>query len=151
MEEQVNQIGSLIRRQSIQESNYDSYYDNFDDDCVTAISCSKSVRDVQPGIMFIQIGNTETEALVDLGSISTEINKYLANALVMYRQEIYWKQPPTLQDLKNFSNELIKAVGVTISTVKISNCIATNQNVTVVEDGQRPIIGPDLFPQFGCH
>ena len=64
VEERVNQIGSMIR-QSIHDANNGSYYDNFGDDFVAVISCSERVREVEPGNMYIQIGNTETEALVD--------------------------------------------------------------------------------------
>ena len=47
-----------------------------------------------------------------------------------------------------FFNGLIKAIGVIKTSFKCNDWVATGVNVTVVEDGHRPIIGRDLFPQL---
>ena len=99
--------------------------------------------------MLIQIANTETKALVDSGIVCTVINKSLAIAVVLDINESYWVQTPQFQDLKIFSKELNKTVGVINTTVRCKDWIVTNLNVTVVEDGHRPIIDRNLFPQFG--
>ena len=67
----------------------------------------------------------------------------------MNSKESYWTQPPASQDLKTFSNELIETIGVINTTVKWNNWLATNVNITIVEDGHRPIIGRDLLAQLG--
>ena len=91
VEERLNQIGSMIRRKSIHDANNDPYYDDFGDNCVAVISCSERVREVEPGNMYIKIENTETEALVDSGSVCTKKNKNSAIDLVMNSKDIYWK------------------------------------------------------------
>ena len=54
-----------------------------------------------------------------------------------------------IHDLKTFSNDIIKIVGVINTSKKCNDWIATGVDVTVVEDGHRPIIGRDLFPKLG--
>ena len=51
--------------------------------------------------------------------------------------------------MKTFSNDIIKIVGAINASIKCNDWIATGVDVTVVEDGQRPIIGRDLFPKLG--
>ena len=63
--------------------------------------------------------------------------------------ESYWVQSPEIHDLKTFSNDIIKIVGIINTSIKCNDWIATGVNVTVVEDGHRPIIGRDLFPMLG--
>ena len=78
--EQVNQIESMIQKHSIYDANYDSddansYYDDFDENCVSVISDSENIRQVGPENMLIRFVNTETKALVDLGSLCSIIIK----------------------------------------------------------------------------
>ena len=54
-----------------------------------------------------------------------------------------------MHDLKIFSNDIIKIVGVIKTSIQCNDWIATGVNVTVVEDGHRPIIGGDLFSKLG--
>ena len=54
-----------------------------------------------------------------------------------------------MHELKIFSNDLIKTIGVIKTSGKCNDCVATDVNVTVVEDGHRPIIGRKLFSQLG--
>ena len=63
--------------------------------------------------------------------------------------ESYWVESPEIHDLKTFSNDIIKIVGVINTSIKCNDWIATGVDVTVVEDGHRPIIGRDLFPKLG--
>ena len=150
-EEQMNQTDSLIQQHNIYDANYDLDYDNFDDNCVAVISDTDSLRNVEPVNMQIQFRNTETKALVDSGSACTINNKSFAKAVVMHCKESYWIQTQDLQDLKPFSNELIKTIGVINTTVKCTDCIAPNVNVTLVEDCHRSIIGRYcLFATWTC-
>ena len=146
--DQVNNINKLLQQQSIYDANYDSDYDDFDDNCVAAISIQNNVREVEPVNLEICVGNTKTKALVDSGSVCTIVNKSLADTVVSECNESYWVQSPKIHDLKNFSNDIIKIVGVIKTSIECNDWIATGVDVTVVEDGHRPIIGRDLFPKL---
>ena len=91
------------------------------------------------------MGNTSTKALVDSGSVGTIINKSFANAVVSDCQESFWVQSPEMHKLKTFYNDLIQTIGVMKISVKCNDWVASYVNVTVVENGHRPIIGRDLF------
>ena len=65
--------------------------------------------------------------------------------MILNSNESYWTKPSAFQDLKTFSIELIKTIGVINTTVKRNKWIATNVSVTVEEDGHKPILGRDLF------
>ena len=76
--EEVNQIETMMQKHSIYDANYNSDYNNFDDNCVAAISDSNNIREVKLVNMHIQIKNTDTKTLVKSGSVCTIINKSLA-------------------------------------------------------------------------
>ena len=147
--DQVNNIKELLQQQSIYDANHDSDYDDFDANCVAAISIQINVREVEPVNLEICVGNTKTKALVDSGSVFTIVNKSLADTVVSECNESYWVQSPKIHDLKTFSNDIIKIVGVINTSIECNDWIATGVDVTVVEDGHRPIIGRDLFPKLG--
>ena len=102
--EQVNQVEAMMQKHSIYDANYDSDYNDFDGNCVAVISDSDNIREVEPLIMHIRFGNTETKALVDSGSVCTVISNSLVNAVVLNCQESYRVQSPENHDLKSFSN-----------------------------------------------
>ena len=147
--EQVNNISKLLQQKSIYDANYDSDYDDYNDNCVAAISIKTDTREVEPVNLDICVGNTYTKALVDSGSVCTIVNKSLGDTVVSECNESYWVQSPEIHDLKNFSNDIIKIVGVINTLIKCNDWIATGVDVTVMEDGHRPIIGRDLFPKLG--
>ena len=145
--EQINHIDRLLQKHIVYDANYDSDYDNYDDNCVATIN--NNTREVEPVNLNSRIGKTSTKALVDSGSVCTIFNKNLATAVVSDCKECFWVQSPEMHELKTFSNDLIKTIGVIKTSVKCKDWVATGVNVTVVEDGHRPIIGRDLFPQLG--
>ena len=147
--EQINNISRLLQQKSIYDANYDSDYDDYDDNSVAAISIKTDTRGVQPVNLVLCVGNTSTKALVDSGSVCTIVNKSLADTVVSECNESYWVQSPEIHDLKTFSNDIIKIVGVIKTSIKCNDWIATGVDVTVVEDGHRPFIGRDLFPKLG--
>ena len=51
--EQANQIHAMTQKHSIFDANYESDYDDFDDNCLAVISDSDSIRDVEPVNMHI--------------------------------------------------------------------------------------------------
>ena len=147
--DQVNNINKLLQQQSIYDANYDSDYDDFDDNCIAAISIQNNVREVEPVNLEICVGNTKTKELVDSRSVCTIVNKSLADTVVSECNESYWVQSPNIHDLKTFFNDIIKIVGVINTSIECNDWIATGVDVTVVEDGHRPIIGRHLFPKLG--
>ena len=147
--EQVNHINRLLQKHSIYEGNYDSDYDNYDDNCVATISIKNNTREVEPVHLNICTGKTSAKTLVDSGSVCTIINKSLVTTVVSDCKDSFWVQSPEMHEPKTFSNDLIKTIGVMKTSIKGIDWIATAVNLTVVEDGHRPIIGRDLFPQLG--
>ena len=147
--EQVNNISKLLQQKSIYDANYDSDYDDYDDNCVAAISYNTDTREVEPVNLDIRVGNTSTKALVDSRSVCKIVNKSLADKVVSECKDSYWIQSPEIHDLKTFSNDIIKIIGIIKTSIKCNDWIATDVDVTVVEDGHRPIIGRDLFPKLG--
>ena len=99
--------------------------------------------------MDISIGNTKAKGLVDSGSVCTIINKNLATTVVSGCKESFWLQSPEMHDLKTFSNDLIKIIGVIKTSIKCNNWVASEVDVTVVDDGHKPIIGRDLLSKLG--
>ena len=147
--EQVNHIDRLLQKQSIYDAKYDSDYDDYDDNCVATIPISNDTREVKPVNLDICIGNTSTKALVDSGSVCTIFNRILATTVVSECKEGFWVQSTEMHELNIFSNDLIKTIGVIKTSIKCKDWVAAGVNVKVVEDGHRPIIGRDLFPQLG--
>ena len=64
-------------------------------------------------------------------------------------KESYWVQSPEMNDLKTFSNDIIKIIEVINTSIKCNDWVATGVDVTGVEDGHRHIIGRDIFPKLG--
>ena len=147
--EQVNHIDRLLQKHSIYYANYYSEYDDYDDNCVATVSINNNTRKVEPVNLNICIGNTSTKALVDSGSVCTINNESLATAVVSDCKESFWVESPEMHELKTFSNGLKKTIEVIKTSVKCNDWVATGANVTVVEDGHRPIIERYLFPQLG--
>ena len=50
---------------------------------------------------------------------------------------------------QTFPNDLMGIIGVINTTLNGNNWIVKDVNVTVAEDGHRPILVRDLFPQLG--
>ena len=115
---------------------------------MATISVNSDPLEAKPVNLDICVGKTTTKALVASGSVCTIINKSLANAVVSACKESYWVQSPEIHDLKTFSNDIIKIFGVINASIKCNDCIATGVDVTVVEDGPRPIIERDLFSKL---
>ena len=136
----------MLQKQGINDANCDSDYDDYDDNCVATISINSDTREVEPANLDICIGNTKTK---NTGSVCTIVNKSLATTVVSECKESFWVQSPEMHDLKSFSKDLIKIIGVIKTSIKCNDWVATRVDVTVVEDGYRPIIGRDLFPKLG--
>ena len=101
----VNQIERMLQRHSIYDANYDSDYDEFDDNCVAVISDFDNISEVEPVNMHNRIGTTETKDLVDSESVCTILKISLANAVVLNSQESFLLQSPDNLYLETFSNE----------------------------------------------
>ena len=58
---QVNNISKFLQQKSIYDANYDSDYDEYNDNCVAAISIKTDTREVEPVNLVICVGNTSTK------------------------------------------------------------------------------------------
>ena len=76
---------------------------------------------MEPVNLNICIENTSAKALVDSGSVCTIINKSLPTAVVSDRNESFWVQSAEMHELKTFSNDLIKTIGVIKTSVKCND------------------------------
>ena len=147
--EQVNHIERLFQKHSTYDANYDSDYDDYDHNCVATISINNNTREVEPVNLNICMGNISIKALLDSGSVCTIINKSLATTRVPDCRDSCWVPQTEMHELRTFSKYLINTIGVIKSSIKCNDWIATGVNVTVIEDGHRPRIRRDLFPQIG--
>ena len=57
----------MFQVHSIYDANYNSDFEEFDNNCVARISDTFNIREPEPVNVNICIGNTETKALVDSG------------------------------------------------------------------------------------
>ena len=101
--EQINHIYRLLQKHSIYDANYDSDYDDSDDNCFATIYISNASREVEPVNLNICIGNTSTKVLVDSESVCTIIKKSLATAVISDCKKSFWEQSPEMHELKTFS------------------------------------------------
>ena len=136
--EQVNNIDRLLQCHNIYDANYNCDYDNYNDNCdnyndnwVATIAYKSETRELEPVNLEICVGITGTKALLDSGSVCTIINKSLANTVVSECDKSYWVLSPEIHDLKTFSNDIIKIIGVINTSIKCNDCTATNH-----EDGK---------------
>ena len=81
VEEQVDQIDKVMQKPNIYDTNYEPDHDDFEDKSVAVSSHSDFIREVEPVNTHIELEDTETKALVDLGSVCTNIIESLANAV----------------------------------------------------------------------
>ena len=98
--EQVNNIDRLLQKQGIYDANYDSDYDDYDDNCVATISINSDTREVEPVNLDFCVGNTNTKGLVDSGSVCTIINKSLPKTVLSECKESHWVQSLEMHDPK---------------------------------------------------
>ena len=63
----VNNIDRLLQKQGIYDANYDSDYDDYDDNYVATISIKSDTREMEPVNLDICVGNTKTKAFGGFG------------------------------------------------------------------------------------
>ena len=144
-EETVNYITSY---QQLYDQVYNSNYDSDSDNYVAAISC-ESTNQLEPLNAKVQFGEVKTTAMIDSGSAVGLITKTLANQILRTTQSAKWITKREKRDLKTFSNDPIKVLGHLEITVAYNNWLDREDNLTVVEDGYKIIIGRDLFKSLG--
>ena len=64
LESKLTILNRLLQKNSIYDANYDSDYDDYDDNCVTTISINNDNRELEPMNLDICIGSTKTKVLV---------------------------------------------------------------------------------------
>ena len=98
--------------------------------------------------MTITIGNTDCHLLLDSVSGCTIINMSLAREIMFNCAQSHWSEKKP-HELKFFSNDLVETLGTFKTPIRCDDWKIQKAKITVVADGFRPILGGDLFDQFG--
>ena len=127
---------------------YDSNYDSDSDDYVAAIS-SDSAHQLEPLNVEVQLGEVKAHAMIDSGSTVSLITKTLANQILRTTKSVKWIDKQDRRNLKTFSNEPIKVLGLLETTIVYNIWKDRAAMLTASEDGHKNIIGRDLFETLG--
>ena len=144
-EDQVNAIGKQFFNHIFNNADCDSDNDEAEVNCFAFILKRYHLHEIKNLNLQVQFGNVEIKALVDSGSVCAVIRKPLAKAMINGDEYRFRMSTTVKQDLKFFANEAIKNVGVAVTTVICNHWKAENVKINVVEDGQRSVIGRELF------
>ena len=72
----------------------------------------------------------------------------LAKEIMFNCAQSQWSEKKPLE-LKSFSNDIVETLGRLKTSVRCNDWKIQKAKITVVADGFRPILGRDLFDQFG--
>ena len=145
----MNQIDPMLGKPNIYDSNYDSDVDDFDGNCVAVISDSNSLRELEAVNMQILFENVENKSTSECGKRLNFFKQKFSKRRSNEQQRELLDKTIGIARSQTIPNDLIGISGVINTTVKCNNWIAKDVNVTVAEDGNRPILARDLFPQLG--
>ena len=126
---------------------YESDYSSGEDNTVAVIE--NAVEKVEPLNMPIKIGNINTTLLVDSGSACSILNRSLALRVIQSSPRAFWISKKMSPQLRTFSNEPIQVEGMIQPPITSKGWTCDTATFTVVADGQKSLIGRDLFDQFG--
>ena len=112
-EESVNNITTY---QQLYEQVYDSNYDSDSDDYVVVIS-SDSVHQLEPVNVEVQLGKVKALAMIDSGGAVSIITETLADKILQTTKSAKWTDTKEKRNLKTFSNEPIKVLGLLETTI----------------------------------
>ena len=87
--------------------------------------------------------------MIESGSGFCIITKTLAKNFIRTTPTARWIASADEKDLKTFSNEPIKVLGKLATTVTYNDWTCEDACLAVVDDGQKNIIGRDLFSRLG--
>ena len=108
-----------------------------------------SANQLEPLNAQNKFGNVQASARIDSGSVVSLITKTLANKILRTSPSAKWTTTKQDKELKTFSNEPIKVLGEIITTVTYNGCTCKEATLTLVEDGNKLIIGRDIFNSLG--
>ena len=126
---------------------FNSDYDSSDDNYVATVE-NISTPPIALQNMTITIGITDCHLLLDSGSGCTIINMSLAREIVLNCAQSQWSEKKPLE-LKSFSNDIVGTLGTLKTPVRCNDWKYQKAKITVVADGFRPILGRDLFDEWG--
>ena len=132
--------GNLLQPAKLYQSDYSS---GEDDNTVAVIE--NEVEKVEPLNMPIKIGNINTTLLVDSGSACSILNRSLASQVVRKSPREFWINEKVSPQIRTFSNEPIQVEGKIKSPITSKGWTCDSATFTVVADGQKYLIGRDLF------
>ena len=126
---------------------YEPDYSSGEDNMVAVID--NAVEKVEPLNMPMKIGNINTTLLVDSGSACSVLNCSLASQVVQSSPRTFWISEKVSPQVLIFSKEPILVKGKIQSPITSKGWTYDSATFTVVADGLRSLIGPDLFEQLG--
>ena len=130
------------------EQVYDSNYDSDSRNYVAAIS-SDAANHLEPPNAKVQFGKITAISKIDSGSACSIITKTLAIDIVKTTPTARWIASECEEELRTFSNEPIKVLGKTTTTVAYNDWMCEDVCLIVVDDGHKIIIGRDFFSDLG--
>ena len=139
----VNQISANF------DPDFEPNYSSDEDNCVASVSSSDSTTLIEAINFPVVFGNTVTNVLLDSVSACTIINETLTNSIISQDPYLMWIREAAHKQLKTFSNELIQTLRILQTSIRSNNCYANPIEIQVVTDGNRSLLGRDLFPALG--
>ena len=127
---------------------YESDYSSGEEDNTVAM-IDTAVEKVEPLNMPLKIGNINTTLLVDSGSACSILNRSLASQVVQSSPRAFWIAETVPPQLRTFSNEPTQVDGKIQAPITSKGWASDSATFTVVADGLKSLIGPDLFDQLG--
>ena len=90
----------------------------------------------------------ETMIMVDSGGLFTILIESLACPVVATDELCFWICSASARELGPYLNRPIPIVGKIQSSITINDHAADPVDIIVFKDGQKPLLGRDVFPQF---
>ena len=115
----------------------------------TVAMIENAVEKVEPLNMLIKTGNINNTLLVDTGSAFSILNRSLESQVSQSSPRAFWISEKTSPQLRTFTKEPIQVERKIQSPITSNGWTCVSATFTVVADGQKSLIGRDLFDQLG--
>ena len=102
-----------------------------------------------PKYLFVKIGNSKNNIMVDTGSVVSPITKRIAQEMQSHDSSAEWSGQPNSMNPKSFNISPIKNLGTLYCDVQSEGWNSGRVDLIVVSNSYRAIIGRDLFKNLG--
>ena len=102
----------MVQKKNENDANDHSDSHETNDKCIAFISDKQSLKEIELVNPKVQLGTILPKTLVESGCNWTLVHKSLANGIANTENRTYWILAPVVNDLKKFSKEIIKQIGV---------------------------------------